>query len=104
MSENNRRLVARSVLFFSAYDEDAFFWWLNKLNCVSKYHGEGIDLVITLKDEFLDDDSLRELVALFGRYGIDMSQLAVFENDSNRLWFRNSKAYWYSKVFINREK
>lgn len=99
MNQQPTRLIAKSVLFFSEHDEDAFFHWLEILACVAEYHGEGIDLLITLKDDSLDDESLRELLALFNRYDIDLSQLAKFETDANRHWFRDSKAYWYEKVF-----
>ena len=92
-------LIASAVLFFSACDEDAFFAWLDKLSCIIEYCGEGIALHITLNVALLDDSSLRELLALFFRYGVEMTQLSVFETDSNRSWFRNSGAYWYTRVF-----
>ncbi len=103
MSEFSKQLVARSVRFFSKYDEDQLFGWLDKLECVAGYRGHGIDLLIDIKDDKLDDTSLRELLALFWRYGIDMSQLAAFESDANRAWFRDPGAYWYSKVFGHAE-
>jgi hypothetical protein len=81
-------LIASEVLFFSACDEDAFFAWLDKLNCIIEYCGEGIALHITLNVALLDDSSLRELLALFFRYGVEMTQLARFATDVNCAWFR----------------
>jgi len=34
-------LKARATLFFSQLDETAFFEWLKKLPCVSKFEGKG---------------------------------------------------------------
>ena len=101
MNEHLKQLIAREVLFYSAHDEDAFFEWLSKLDCIIEYHGEGIDLIITLREDLLDDNSLRELLALFNRYSVDMAQLAQFETDLNRSWFRNTRAYWYTRIFLN---
>jgi hypothetical protein len=99
MNEVSRQLVARSVRFFSKHDEDQFFGWLGKLPCVASYRGQGIDLIVELRSDQVDDEDLRELLALFQRYGVNMAQLARFESDANRQWFKDSSAYWYSKVF-----
>ena len=92
-------LIASEVLFFSACDENAFFEWLARLDCVAEYYGEGVDLHILLKGVLLDDSSLRELLALFFRYGVEMTNMYVLETHSNRSWFRNPGAYWYTRVF-----
>ena len=99
MNDRPTQLVAHATRFFSAHDEAAFFEWLDKLKCVADYHGEGRNLLIRLKDEPVDDASLRELLALFSRYNIEMSQLAAFETDLNRAWFRASNTYWHATVF-----
>lgn len=88
-----------SVEFYSAEDENAFFNWLKALNCVEKIHGKGLSILINT-EESVDDDCLRELLAIFYRYKIDMAQLSVFRNKTNEDWFYNNKqAYWYNKVF-----
>jgi uncharacterized protein YecE (DUF72 family) len=99
MKPSPKRLVARSVGYYSKYDEDQFFGWLEKIPCVAGCRGEKVDLFIDLHDGEVDDKSLRELLALFNRYNVDMSQLAIFESSSNRQWFREPRAYWYTKVF-----
>ena len=43
--------------------------------------------------------ALRDLLALFGRYGISMQQLAQFQNSGNESWFTSPPMYWHKKVF-----
>jgi len=99
MDKENRTLTAHAVVFFSRTDEQQFFDWLDKVPAVESYHGKGPDIIISLSDDQIGDDSLRELLALFTRYGVDMPQLAVFETNENRFWFRNPVKYWYRSVF-----
>jgi hypothetical protein len=73
-------LVAESVWYYSPNDEAAFFEWLDKIDCVSKYDGKGTLLNIYLRANAVNEDALRELRALFGRYDIDTKQLAAFED------------------------
>lgn len=96
---NNLELKARAVRFFSREDEAAFFGWLDKLPCVSDYTGKGDTLYISINDQSFDDEALRELLALFYRYKIDMSQLRVFDREEFADWFQNPKAYWFDLVF-----
>ena len=44
-------------------------------------------------------DSLYDLLALFSRYRIPMTQLAQFENSANSAWFRDPIKYWHGEVF-----
>jgi len=92
-------LEATAVRFFSPNDEAAFFGWLTKLSCVRNSEGRGTTLYISVEPAGVDEDSLRELLALFHRYGVDMRQLAKLERDEFTDWFRDSKAYWFKQVF-----
>jgi hypothetical protein len=92
-------LEARRVRFFSQRDEDAFFEWLDKLSCVKGYVGRGDALHISINRAAVDEDNLRELLALFHRYGVDMKQLRMFDSDDFSEWFRDSRAYWFDSVF-----
>lgn len=92
-------LEATGVRFFSEYDESAFFDWLNKLECVQNYEGRGRALYITVNSEAVNEDALREFLALFRRYGIAMRQLIAFDRDEFADWFHEEQAYWYSEVF-----
>lgn len=82
-------LAASRTTFFSPGDENAFFLWLRTIECVGPYYGDGPDLLIPVESKVVNDESLRELLALFWRYNINMGQLKVFETACNRNWFRD---------------
>jgi hypothetical protein len=97
MAQNNM-LVATGVTYYHPNDETAFFEWLDRMECVDNYRGQLRDLFITLKRSPTKYD-LRELVAFFFRYKIDMAQLARFETKANREWLRDPQKYWYEQMF-----
>jgi len=87
------------VIFYSQNDERAFFEWLARIPCVASYAGDGVrGLLVRLKRRPGKDD-LRQLLALCHRYGVDMRQMAKFETDDNRVWFRDPEKYWHEAVF-----
>jgi hypothetical protein len=92
-------LVAKRVIFYSSGDEDAFFQWLDKLRCVQRYEGKGDALYIDVLRRSVNQYALRELLALFHRYGIDKKQLSVFDKRSFDSWFRDERKYWFAEVF-----
>lgn len=92
-------LQATGVRFFSQGDEAAFFGWLNSQPFVVHIEGRGSTLFIKVDLSAVDEDGLRELLALFRRYGVDLSQLIVFDRDEFAEWFRRADAYWHQAVF-----
>lgn len=57
-------------------------------------------MYLHVKSTKISDICLRELLSLFYRYNIEMSQLSVFLNEKNKKWFfENKRAYWHKKVF-----
>ncbi len=98
LAVQSKVLEATLVRYYHENDERAFFEWLSRIKCVKGFDGRGTTLFITLSRKPNDND-LRELLAFFYRYKIDMRQLARFENDLNRAWFRDRRAYWYRRVF-----
>jgi len=63
-------------------------------------HGQGRELEITIDVARLDHKGLRELIGLFARYNLDMQQLAVLRDDTERPWFsQREKAFWHGLVF-----
>jgi hypothetical protein len=99
---SNTRIVeldATGIRFFSEYDEAAYFEWLKKFVCIQKVEGRGQTLSITVDTEAVNEDALREFLALFLRYEIDMRQLRAFDCDEFADWFRDKRAYWYTQVF-----
>jgi hypothetical protein len=92
-------LKAQATPFFSQLDETAFFEWLKKLPCISKVEGRGETLSIRVLESKVDEYAMRELLALFQRYKIDMKQLSIFDKQDFAGWFHNTEAYWYESVF-----
>lgn len=92
-------LQATGVRFFSQGDEAAFFGWLKTLPSIVHIEGHGRTLYIKMDSSAIDEDGLRELLALFRRYGIDLAQLVVFDREDFAEWFRRSDAYWYKDIF-----
>ena len=89
----------RPMRYFSSGDEDAFFRWLESIPGVIRVRGVGRELLIELRSVRISAEALRELIALYRRYGGQLRDLAVFENAGNRGWFRDPNAYWYRGVF-----
>lgn len=92
-------LEVTDIRFFSEFDESAFFEWLDKLACVQKYTGQGKTLYISIDSDAVDEDALRELLALLRRYGVAMRQLIAFDRQEFAGWFQDRRAYWYTEVF-----
>lgn len=95
---NDILLVCKEVLFYSDHDEASFFEWINKISAIQSYEGVSDKIQLCVARGVQDND-LRELIALFYRYTIDMKQLQQFVTDINQSWFTNKQSYWYSKVF-----
>ncbi len=91
-------LVASGVRYLSEGDERAFFGWLGRLECVQSFKGAGADLFISLSRAPTDDD-LRELIALFYRYEIDLTQIAKHLTAGNAAWLRDAETYWHTRMF-----
>lgn len=93
-------LVCTAIKFYCLKDEDAFFDWLNKIACVSHTSAARKELYLHVAAQQISDQDLDDLIGLFYRYKVDMSQLAQFLTNDNKVWFHdNKKAFWYKKVF-----
>ncbi len=92
-------LICRRVTFYAHGDEIAFFTWLEKIKAVRSVVGSG-DSILVQVPRRISDVGLRELLAVFHRYRINMEQLAQFESQSNRKWFADPQKYWHKKVFV----
>jgi len=92
-------LVCENVRYYSQSDETAFFNWLNSIECVSEIQGYGSSLELTVHFTTIPEEDLRELIAIFSRYQVDLKQLRVFETSENASWFtQNNRAYWHKKL------
>jgi len=76
-----------------------FLNFLQKLNCIKNISGVSDELYLDIPCTIPDDD-LRDILALSYRYKINMKQLSIFLNNTNKNWFfDNTKGYWHRKVF-----
>lgn len=98
MADDEVVLEATGVKYGSNFDESAFFEWLDKIDAVRSFKGRLYTLYIRV-DRVADEMSLRELLALFHRYHVDLAQLRVFDTPSVGDWFRRPGTYWHSAVF-----
>ena len=97
---NDIILIGNSISYYSRKDEDAFFEWIKKIDCIEDVGGAGTELYLYIVNIDLHDYDLRELLALFYRYKIEMKQLQIFLNKNNKHWFHdNKKVYWHRRVF-----
>lgn len=92
-------LQATGVRFFSQGDEAAFFGWLKSLQFVEHVEGSGRTVYIKINSPAVDEDGLRELLALFRRYGVELAQLVAFDREEFAEWFRRADAYWHKDIF-----
>ncbi len=95
-----RTLRCSKIIYFSHLDETMFFDALSKISGIRKFEGVGEDLVITTRRS-LSSRSLQELIGLFTRYRIEMTQLAQYATKQNESWFRSPEKFWFKKVFRN---
>lgn len=100
MNEANNVLICRAVSFYCRKDEDAFFEWIKKIDCIDEISGAGRELYLHICADEIHDYNLDDLIGLFNRYKVDMKQLARFLTDDNKKWFHdNKRAFWHKKVF-----
>ncbi|MBF6545625.1 hypothetical protein [Nocardia brasiliensis] len=90
---------ATGVTYYSALDEAGFFGWLDRIRCVASYRGELRTLYLTVRLGAVDEDGLRELVALYRRYDIDLKQLRVLDAERVGPWFSDPERWWHADVF-----
>ena len=55
-----------------------------------------------MQPDLVDKEALRELLALFYRYHIDKSRLAVLVRPEHSSWFYDKEKYWNSDYPVAR--
>ena len=91
------KIDTTETLFYSQLDEEAFFSWAKKIECVVSIERG----VLSIDPEKVNDSRLRELIGLLSRYEAHMAQLSEFASSDNECWFKNKTMFWYDKVFIS---
>ena len=102
MNSNKQKniLICKAVKFYCRKDEDAFFEWIKKIDCIDQISGVGRELYLHIAADDIHNQDLDDIIGLFYRYKIDMQQLSRFLTDENKKWFYdNKKAFWHKKVF-----
>lgn len=93
-------LTCKSVWYYSAYDEDAFFEWIKKIPSIVAFTGKHDELYLYFESKTINEYDLQELLALFYRYKVNMKQLQLFLNESNKEWFQDDNGtFWHKRVF-----
>lgn len=83
-ANKEKLLICKSVRFHCRKDEDAFFEWINKIDCIAKTSATGRELYLHICADVIHDYDLRDILGLFSRYKIDMQQLARFLTNTNK--------------------
>lgn len=81
-------LTCKSVNFYHQKDEDAFFEWIEKIDCIESISAAKDELYLDLVDRELTEEEVDELIGLFARYDIDMKQLAKYKTKENQEAFK----------------
>jgi hypothetical protein len=105
MNKHNNYLTCKRVIFYSHKDEDTFFEWIKKIPSITHFEGARDELYLDMVSNIISDEDLKDLIALFYRYKIDMKQLCMFLNVNNKQWFyENKKTFWHNKIFGSSHK
>jgi hypothetical protein len=91
-------LIDRLCSFYSQTDEDHFFAWLQSIPSIKGVKGVGRGLEVIVKRP-IDKESLRDLIALMTRYGLDCRPLKPLCDEQPDEYFRTEGKFWYSAVY-----
>ena len=72
--------------YLSQGDEDAHFYWFKAISCIRDVRGEGRKVFLQIDRDQVTERDLRELKAVYRRYGGDLGQLeslVVTKEDAN---------------------
>lgn len=83
------RIIFKPLKFYSNEDEELFFQWINKIDCIESYKGIGRELQVIVSPEPISFEDFRNLRGIFKRYNLENSQQLkeLFLTDKNRDWF-----------------
>jgi hypothetical protein len=91
-------VIKEPRIFYSYNDEKNFFRWLEDIPAIKKVTGSSKGLKVVVKTP-IEDQDLRELLAVMSRYSLDLGSLKELLSEGNESWFKNPKMYWHSAVF-----
>ncbi|MCW2314683.1 hypothetical protein [Rhodoblastus acidophilus] len=91
---NPDNIVVKEPRFFSSLDETAFFEWLQRIPGITSIIGSSAGLSADIEKTSFDDNSLRELIALYHRYDLDFNDIEVLVTQGNKDWVYDPETYW----------
>ena len=72
-----------------------FFQWGKSLPSFLRWDQD----TLVIKGNILSDRLLKEVIALFHRYKVPMSQLRAYETAKNKAWLNDPQKYWHQSVY-----
>jgi hypothetical protein len=91
-------LIDQPGTYYSQTDEDHFFEWLQSIPAIKKVKGiqSGLELIVRRP---IDKESLRDLIALMTRYGVDRRPLKPLCDEQQDEYFQDKGKYWHTAVY-----
>jgi hypothetical protein len=80
------------TVYWSDGDERAHFEWMARIGCVGEIKGVGTRIYLAVDEAAASDDDVRELAALYRRYGGDSDQLAELAKGRRGIFLERSAA------------
>ena len=69
------RFFFENTIYWSEGDERAHFEWLDRISIIRSVRGKGTRVYLDINTSAILADDIRELEAVYRRYGGDLSQL-----------------------------
>lgn len=86
-----KKLIFKPLKFYSPLDEELFFNWINKIDCIQSYKGIAKELHLIVSSRPITFEEYRNLNGLFTRYKLkNPNQLKrFFCTKENQSWFKD---------------
>jgi hypothetical protein len=71
------------TVYWSEGDERAHIEWMQRIPCVQDVRGQGTRVFLSISEDKVSADDIRELSAIYRRYGGDAAQLDRLNGSKN---------------------
>lgn len=92
-------LWCKRMRFYSEIDNEIFFEWVNKISAIKKIYHRGNAIGLWVPTNRISRADLREILALFTRYNVNMYQCRRFLTKKNTRWFSSVCRDWFRNIF-----
>jgi hypothetical protein len=72
-----------STIYWSEGDERAHFEWLERIPSIKDVRGRGVRVFLEIRESQVSSEDIRELEAVYRRYGGDVSQLVALKDKTS---------------------